>query len=476
MFYLKFILLLTILASCRSAKINKNDIAITTFESDSSLLSELNKPKLWYEDLSGIIMLTNKIDQRKEVLFLDNKPKIIFCDGKQYIVYPGEKIKILIDKNGDLIFQSENNKERTKELAFQNSFQTAIEKIKPNFQGRDKDYSIDTILSFEQEVKSEILTYPYRSARLLDSLAIIYHINDQFKLLCNSIFKNEQYNMLYNLYQVYKAELKKSNLFNQKLKEISPIYNSLTNRQDFDLSIPQYYIQSLADNKLKTKINKVNNDEELKEAMDSINGNFSNLSRDYLLAKLLYIVNYKKIKISKKNWKYFKRSCKDDEYRKLIRKLFSSTKKINGNTNDTTDNKVISSADFKSYTIEEIIKKEKGKLILLDFWASWCAPCIEEIENTNKLKQLFPGEQLSIIYLSFDKELIRWNHANADLLLETNYSYKLQNFDKQSFIKKYKVEEIPRYMLINQWGNLIDANAPKPSDPKLKELMQKYLK
>ncbi len=78
-----------------------------------------------------------------------NKPTLFRCLSSYSIVYPGENIKIIIDSNADIVFQVKNNEQRSRELMFQNIFQTLDQKIMPEFSGRSRDYSI--------EVKQEVI-------------------------------------------------------------------------------------------------------------------------------------------------------------------------------------------------------------------------------------------------------------------------------------------------------------------------------
>ena len=59
--------------------------------------------------------------------------------------------------------------------------------------------------------------------------------------------------------------------------------------------------------------------------------------------------------------------------------------------------------------------------------------------------------------------------------MENDNSFLLLNFDRSLFAKQYNIYTIPRYILINKVGELINDDTPRPSDPKLKELIDKNL-
>lgn len=469
------ILILTVFVSCNSSRIVTTKIPTTTFEADSSVLAEINKPLISYYDLSGLLYLTNNIERQKQIVFLNNSPKLIWCSSSYAVVYPGENIKVVIDKNGELIFQDKSNKSRNNELAYLHAFQAFYQKIKPQFPGRSRDYPIDSILSFEKRIKSEIPSYINRSYAFMDSLASAFDISDSFKMLSKLIFKNEQNAMLFELYSTYMVELKENNMFFQKLRDILPIYNNKTNQQEIDLSAV-YYLSTLADNIMKVRINQINSEDEIREAIDTINNNFKNLSRDFILTKLLYEVFYKKIPMSNNNMRYYRLSCKSRDYKQIVENLYTDRQRFLRKSKTKKNNRLIALSDFKVYTLDEIIRQQRTKLILIDIWASWCIPCIEQMPYSKKLKEQFINDKITHIYISIDKQMLRWRQKNEDIGIDPNYSFMFENFDNQSFLKGDEIEMIPRYILIDQNGKIITANAPSPDNPELKKLIEKNLK
>jgi thiol-disulfide isomerase/thioredoxin len=125
--------------------------------------------------------------------------------------------------------------------------------------------------------------------------------------------------------------------------------------------------------------------------------------------------------------------------------------------------------------LDEILKQHKGKVIYLDFWASWCAPCRQEIPDSKKLIASYQAKGLQVITISMDENKVAWQKAlkAEDLSLSANYLLS-KDFGSE-LAKKYKIKSIPRYMIIDKNGKFINTNAPRPSDPKLKELLKELL-
>ncbi|MCF6278798.1 MAG: TlpA family protein disulfide reductase [Flavobacteriaceae bacterium] len=114
----------------------------------------------------------------------------------------------------------------------------------------------------------------------------------------------------------------------------------------------------------------------------------------------------------------------------------------------------------------------KGKYVYVDVWATWCGPCIREIPSLKELNKEYSGKALAIVSLSID------DVANKDKWLKMVADKDLQGIqimaDKawdSDFIKAYNITGIPRFILIDKEGNILDANAPRPSNPRLKEVL-----
>jgi thiol-disulfide isomerase/thioredoxin len=113
----------------------------------------------------------------------------------------------------------------------------------------------------------------------------------------------------------------------------------------------------------------------------------------------------------------------------------------------------------------------KGKYVYIDVWATWCAPCKAEIPALKVLEKEFLGKNIQFVSISVDKPEAyeTWKKMVATEQLGGVQLYADNNFESQ-FIMDYGINAIPRFILIDSAGNIIDADAPRPSDPKLKEL------
>ncbi len=119
-----------------------------------------------------------------------------------------------------------------------------------------------------------------------------------------------------------------------------------------------------------------------------------------------------------------------------------------------------------------IVQNKNKKIYYVDFWASWCQPCLAEIPESKILKSNPDFKNIGFVYISMDDNLTKWKKRAESLLLIDN-SYCMGSEIANNI---FKITEIPRYMIFDNLGNILDDNAPRPSDPKVKELFSTLLK
>jgi len=113
----------------------------------------------------------------------------------------------------------------------------------------------------------------------------------------------------------------------------------------------------------------------------------------------------------------------------------------------------------------------KGKYVYVDVWATWCAPCKGEIPYLIKLNEEYKGKDIAFVSLSIDKkeDKAKWEEMVKSKGLKGIQLFADNNW-KSDFVTAYGITGIPRFILIDKEGNILDADAPRPSNPKLKEV------
>ena len=117
----------------------------------------------------------------------------------------------------------------------------------------------------------------------------------------------------------------------------------------------------------------------------------------------------------------------------------------------------------------------KGKVVYIDVWATWCGPCKQEIPHLKKLEEEYKGKNIVFLGVSVD---VQKDHAKWKQFLIDNDMKGVQIFagDKVADISKpYKVKSYPRFILIDKAGRIASDNAPRPSSPEIRSLLNKTL-
>lgn len=131
-----------------------------------------------------------------------------------------------------------------------------------------------------------------------------------------------------------------------------------------------------------------------------------------------------------------------------------------------------------TFTFQDQFGKEvslsdlKGKYVYIDVWATWCAPCKKEIPFLKEMDETYKNKNIEFVSVSIDK----LEHKDKWLkMIEEEELRGIQlladNDWNSEFVSAYNIQGIPRFILIDQQGNIVNSNAPRPSDPSLKDLL-----
>ncbi len=126
---------------------------------------------------------------------------------------------------------------------------------------------------------------------------------------------------------------------------------------------------------------------------------------------------------------------------------------------------------YDETTFAGLIDNYKGRVIYLDFWASWCSPCKAEMPFSHKLKEKLDTDEVAFVYLSTDKDSTSWINMIKMLKMEGD-QYRLSPEVRKESNDIFNVRFIPRYIVYDKDGVVVDSAAPRPSDPKTYELLK----
>ena len=130
----------------------------------------------------------------------------------------------------------------------------------------------------------------------------------------------------------------------------------------------------------------------------------------------------------------------------------------------------------------------KGKYVYVDVWATWCGPCIGEIPALQTLEKDYEGKNIAFVSISTDdgrgyraaskEESFKLSKEGWRKMIAEKEMSGIQLFADKSFssdfVTGYKINSIPRFILIDPNGNIVNADAPRPSYPKINEYLNYF--
>lgn len=127
----------------------------------------------------------------------------------------------------------------------------------------------------------------------------------------------------------------------------------------------------------------------------------------------------------------------------------------------------------KEKLLETIIEKYKGKVVLVDFWATWCAPCLEGMSKILPIKNEMKGKDVVFVYITSTssplelwKERVKGIAGEHYYLTDKEWDYTLDNINSSG---------IPTYLLYDKNGTQQYKSVGYPGTEKLKEEIEKRL-
>lgn len=138
-------------------------------------------------------------------------------------------------------------------------------------------------------------------------------------------------------------------------------------------------------------------------------------------------------------------------------------------TKEALNNKLFSIVD-DSLTLEEVLEQYIGKKVFIDVWASWCADCVRGFPTVKKLQNEY--SEVVFLFLSVDKSSTDWKKGIQRFQLSGQHYLVDHNFDSD-LADFLSLNWIPRYIVVNENGEIILFKATKATDENLQLALKK---
>ena len=154
----------------------------------------------------------------------------------------------------------------------------------------------------------------------------------------------------------------------------------------------------------------------------------------------------------------------------FVLSLFAFSVKAQGPIPNIADHRLdftVTSLKGDSITLSSL----KGKVFLLDFWASWCGPCRYSNKRLVKLYSKYRDKGLEILSISLDEEMKDWKKAVTKDKITWLQGIDLGGWDAMAAMK-WQVDALPSSFLVNKDGDVVAINLEKDElEKKIKELL-----
>ena len=111
----------------------------------------------------------------------------------------------------------------------------------------------------------------------------------------------------------------------------------------------------------------------------------------------------------------------------------------------------------------------KGKYVYIDVWATWCGPCQYELPHLKELEKKMHGKKIVFVSISCDKDKAAWEKMVKEQGLG---GVQLHNGGDREFMTAFVISGIPRFILLDKEGKIVNPNMTRPSNPETEKTLK----
>lgn len=403
------------------------------------------------------------------------EPTIFGMGSSAFLVYPRDRIFITADPAREFhpTFSTvSKNKTRDGELLVLQKFQELEKRVVvPAL----TQYNYQVIADTARVIQDLVSQREQASQQLFDSLCAVYKVSRKFRKITRDFVHNRYDMTVVELYQVYRDTLKQRQVYKEKVSAFLPVVNRETSTAQFTSNLQTntnwLYTALFPDNGIRNMVSKRGG---FQACFDSIIKHFTGPARDYLLSRLMFRNIEQGYSIPAGYYQHYRQFSMNKSYRKIIDRYIEQVKVAQRNK-PVFPNELLLSDGRTTAGLDTVLAGHKGKYILVDLWASWCGPCLKEMPALEALKNKYAADKISFLTVSVDTNIAAWLSRLEELHDDKSTSFLLLHKDSAALVRQVGLSTIPRYLLYDKDGTLMESDAPTPSDPELEKLLNKIL-
>ena len=416
---------------------SSNDTDHTTIYNDTSIFINTNQNNLFQltkgENVYYLFIIN---DSHLEFSILEDNSFVVIGEYADFIYFINDYYKLYNSKMNTLLLSNLSSDE----------FEIKLYKLLNNevFQFSQNHQKFDLLSTYSKHYFSRLLKYEYLNAistylirEVKDTTqAIPFHIDININLLDWERFQNDLSDDNY-----YQLDIFQNYVFNSLILFAVHNYQYL-NTEDFQL-FSTYLFDFVVDNCPE------------------------DLLFDFFQT---YINNYHPF-LSQQTIKYLNKLLSRTHLTKRDVSVLLASENFLIDKNEANNSQFIAS----NFYLEDVngnnvsLSDFSGKFLYVDIWASWCGPCRKQFPYAKELQKKLSKRELKkikFIYISIDTDYKKWKESIEGLNLD-GYQFISPSNKINSASDYFGVSSIPRYILIDRNGSIINSNAKRPSDTTL---------
>lgn len=375
--------------------------------------------------------------------------------GRSYLVQPNDTLNVYLVNNFPVIKLSDNKRE--KEFQFMNNLYIDVKESDLfGLKALSKSVFLSERNSYFESIYKKQLDY-------LNQNCAKYNLSESFKKLFMLFMFSK---MIINKYE--------EQVYNYKFaSEIKNFY-----RDEFSRYIDSFNCTELSDTREYKKAAMIVSNvlaQKKRASFEEINHLFPDSKlKDFLLSKYLYDgLNANDTSVNKYMKEYFT-MCNEPIYKARIKTLYNQKQgRIEFNSYETVS---LINANGERIPFSDFLKKNVGKVIYVDFWATWCGPCIKEMPYSERLRRQFKNKDVVFMFISIDEDYLLWKEDLVTKSLSGVRGNFIFENPQNALTETVKLTAIPRYLIIDKKGSFYKLNAPRPSEDETRRTIDKLIK